>query len=202
MVENLEKHNQLARRAAWQLERARERKSVRELKAAIRAFEEVMEVMEVMSLRHPDRPACLGNLGAAYQLLYEWTRDPTAIDHPVRINALIVDGLPEHQLNRAMYRRNLKLLVVQVFVESETGPRPSALLGRLVPLVREVAADGEDRSVFRDALGTCLGESFELTGDRDALTELIALDRERSASVPRDDPDLGGLPAIRTDPTA
>lgn len=143
MVENLEKHNQLARRAAWQLERARERKSVRELKAAIRAFEEVMEVMEVMSLRHPDRPACLGNLGAAYQLLYEWTRDPTAIDHPVRINALIVDDLPEHQLNRAMYRRNLKLLVVQVFVESETGPgRPPCSAawfrsyGRWLPTVR------------------------------------------------------------------
>jgi hypothetical protein len=59
IVGHLLKHNQLARRAFWQLDRARRRGSVRKLRNALRAFE---GLLDVMSPDHPDRPSCLTNL--------------------------------------------------------------------------------------------------------------------------------------------
>jgi CHAT domain len=184
IVDHLVKHNQLARRAMWQLDRAREKHSVRKLKAALRAFENVVEVMSPV---HPDRPACLGNLAAAYRLLYEWTRDTTVIDDLVRVNGLIVESLPEQRAERVLYRRDLRPLVVDIIMNT----RQAGLLSRLVPLAREAAIDPAGRPAFLEALGACLDEAFQMTEDPDVLVELVALERERVASMPADDPDVG-----------
>ncbi|GAA3784954.1 CHAT domain-containing protein [Streptomyces phyllanthi] len=180
------KHNQLARRALWLLQRAHRRRSVRKLKAARRAFE---NVLELMSPHHPDRPACLSNLSTALRLQYEWMSDTTALDRLVEVNELITQDLSEDHPQRNIHRHNLRNIVAELV----TGPRRPGLLARAVPLAREAAADPAHRAVFLEALIACLDELFEHTEDAVVMLELIALDRERLASVPDDDPEAGAL---------
>ncbi|WP_406729445.1 CHAT domain-containing protein [Streptomyces sp. GD-15H] len=186
MAELLMKHNQLARRALWLLQRARRRRSVKKLKTARRAFE---NVLELMSPHHPDRPACLSNLSAALCLQYEWTWDTAALDRLLEVNKLITQSLSEEHPARGLHRHNLQNVVVELV----SRPRRPGLLAHVVPLAREAAADPAYRPAFREALIGGLAELFERTEDTAVLQELVALDRERVASVPADDPDVGAF---------
>lgn len=180
------KHNQLARRALWLLQRAHKRRSVRKLEAARHAFE---DVLEIMSPHHPDRPSCLSNLSTALRLQYEWTSDSAALDRLMEVDELITQSLSEEHPQRNLHRHNLRN-VLTVLV---AGPRQPGLLARAVPLAREAAADPAHRSVFVEALIVCLDELYERTEDATVLLELIALDRERVTSVPADDPEVGAF---------
>ncbi|MFI6278493.1 CHAT domain-containing protein [Streptomyces sp. NPDC050988] len=186
MVDQLMKHNQLARRALWLLQRAHKRRSVRKLKAASHAFE---DVLEIMSPHHPDRPSCLSNLSTALRLQYEWTSDSAALDRLVEVDELITQSLSKEHPQRNLHRHNLR----EVLTVLVAGPRRPGLLARAVPLAREAAADPDHRSVFVEALIVCLDELYERTEDATVLLELIALDRERVASVPADDPEVGAF---------
>lgn len=186
MVDQLVKHNQLARRALWLLQRAHRRRSVRKLKAARRAFE---NVLELMSPDHPDRPACLSSLSTALRLQYEWTSDTAALDQLVEVNELITQSLSGEHPDRDLHRHNLRNVVAGLV----TGPRRPGLLAHAIPLAREASADPAYRSVFLEPLIACLDELFEHTEDAGVMLELIALDRERVASVPADDPEAGAL---------
>ncbi|MGW6461890.1 hypothetical protein ACWF94_39170, partial [Streptomyces sp. NPDC055078] len=186
MADQFIRHNQLARRALWLLHRAHRRHSVRRLRAARQAFE---RVLDIMAPHHPDRPACLGNLSAALVLQYEWTSDSAALDQLVAVDELIAQSLSEEHPQRHLHRHNLRKLVTALV----TGPRRPELLARTVPLAREAAADPAHRPVFAEALVICLDELFQRTEDAAVLRELVALDRERAASVPAGDPDAGVL---------
>lgn len=186
MVDQTVKHNQLARRALWLLERAHRRRSVRRLKAARRAFE---NVLELMSPHHPDRPACLGNLSSALRLQYQWTADTTALDRLVEVNELIVESLSGDHPDRHLHRGNLQQLVADLV----TDPHRRSLLPRAVPLAREAAAGPAHRPAFREGLLACLDELFEQTEDTAVLKELVSLDRERAASAPASAPDAGAF---------
>ncbi|MZE78610.1 CHAT domain-containing protein [Streptomyces xinghaiensis] len=194
MADQFLKHNQLALRALWLLERAVKRQSVRKIRAACRAFE---RVLTVMSPDHPDRPACLANLAAALRLLYERTGDPAAIDALLRLHNTLVDFLPEHHPNRVSYRGNVRSLVARLAADEGT---PPDLLSRLVPLAREAALDAATREACLFVLRVCLRCHLELAPDDDVSTELAAVVREQisalSSRAPARDPSvLAGLGA-------
>ncbi|MFF3275856.1 CHAT domain-containing protein [Streptomyces chrestomyceticus] len=186
MVDHLVRHNQRARHALWQLQRAEKRRSTRRVKAAVREF---LDVVGDMSPSHPDRPACLENLGAACCHWRRWTSDPAAIDTLAYVTELVVSGISEGQQEREGFRRNIRLLVAPLVAGPE---KPPGLLSRLTPIAREAALsrDADLRLTFLESLVPCLEESFELTQDSAVLEELIAVERERSRSVPPGSPEM------------
>lgn len=64
------------------MERAGRRRGTRPLRKAIRAFD---EVLDVMSPDHPDRPSCLANLAVGHVLLFRRTGDADVVDDLVRV---------------------------------------------------------------------------------------------------------------------
>ncbi|MEU1981699.1 CHAT domain-containing protein [Nocardia sp. NPDC019395] len=181
MSEDMLKHNQLARRAMWLLMRAEKRRSLRRIRAAQHAFE---DVVTVMAPDHPDRPACLVNLGAAYRMLFEHTGSVDDIDRMVQVTRLIVAELPERHVDRIRHRQNLRSLVAQTVVAQSDN---AEMLHHLIPLAREASADPVHGPVFLEALAICLGASARAGGDPDVVGELIDVERRRVASL-----SLGG----------
>ncbi|MBE8470525.1 CHAT domain-containing protein [Streptomyces justiciae] len=180
------KHNQLARRALWELQRAVKKRNLKKLAGAQDAF---ADLLDVMSPAHPDRPACLGNLSTALRLQYEWSQDVSAVERLVDVDELIRRSLDPADPQRALHRHNLRNVMVHLM----TGPRRPGLLARAVPLAREAAADPAERTLFLEALVACLDELFEQTEDEHVMVELIALDRERLAARHPDDPEVGPI---------
>ncbi|MGW7291773.1 CHAT domain-containing protein [Streptomyces xiamenensis] len=183
MVEHLLRHNQLARRAQWLLQRAMKRRSTGKLSAARRAFESVLAAMDP---RHPDRPACLSSLSTVLRLQYAWTADPGALDALVEINERIVRSLPEEHPDRQVHGLNLRNVMTDLLAR----PLPG-LLARALPLAREASADPAHRAAFRPVLILCLDEVFRESENEEVLLEIIALGRRQVDSVSADDPDRG-----------
>lgn len=182
-MDRLIRHNQLALRAQWLLERAQGRRSVRKLRAALRVLDQVIGEMRP---DHPDRAGCLMNLSAALCLRYQWTSELSALDRLIALQESFRGSLGEDAV-RAAHRANLQSLVPALLIET----RRSELLDLVVPLVREAAAGPVSQPLYREALLICLSAQFERTDDEAVLRELVALRRDTSSSLPDGDPDLG-----------
>ncbi|MFB4421459.1 CHAT domain-containing protein [Streptomyces sp. QL37] len=181
------KHNQQARRASWLLRRAHRWGRARTLRKAAEAFELVIAVMPA---DHPDRPACLGNLGVALWLRYERTGDPGFVDRLIEVNELLVTGVPRDHPDRVRFRSNLHTVLGSlVAAVEESGSRRE--LARLLPLARESAEGPVYRPVFLPLLVECLAERYKLTSGPETLTELVALERELVSLTDDGAPEAG-----------
>ncbi|TNM27721.1 CHAT domain-containing protein [Streptomyces sedi] len=184
MDEEMLLHHQLALRAEWLMGRSRRGRSLRKTRAARRWFQ---RALSVMAYHHPDRSACLNNLGVLLHWEFRRTGEEEPLERLLEVNARIVMFLPPGHPDRRRHRHNLRALLAEVLT-AEWRP---GLAARLLPLAREAAAEEDARS--GPLLAHCLDDAYRESGELSALREIVELWRA-SAVAGAPDPEWGWVP--------
>ena len=153
------------------------------------AIELARQAVDATPKDHPDRPACLNNLGANLGHRYLRTEAIADLEEAIQVAQQAVDATPKDHTDRAARLNNLGTYLRHRYVRTEAIADLEEAILFARQAVDATPKDHPDHPACLNNLGAYLGDRYSRTEAMVDFEEAIRVARQAVDATPKDHPD-------------